>query len=108
MTLFQSWHNQLKTVYLKRKRTHRLDVLINLLVDDVSFDVTEEVKRLSVNVGRMGSTERRLRANEIKAEKEQRSRSPSSIIHVSDSEYSVVSFNNNAHNAIYIVLLSFL
>ena len=83
-----------------------LDVLIYLLVD-VSFDITEEVKRLSVNVSRMGSTERRLHANEIKAEKEQRSRHPSSIIHVSDSEYFVVSFNNNVHNAIYIVLSSF-
>ena len=93
---------------MKRKRTHRLDVLINLLADDVSFDITEEVNRLSANVGRMGSTERRLRANEIKAEEEQRSRHPSSLIHLSDSEYSVVSFNNNAHNAVYIVFSSFL
>ncbi|KAG2217105.1 hypothetical protein INT45_006671 [Circinella minor] len=64
----ESWHNQLKTIYLKQKRTYRLDVLMNLLADDVSFDITEEVNCLSANVGRIESTERCLRANEIKAE----------------------------------------
>ncbi|KAG2214921.1 hypothetical protein INT45_008121 [Circinella minor] len=48
----------------------------------------------------MRFTERRLHLNEIKAEEEQRSTHPSSLIHLSDSEYSVVSFNNNAHNAL--------
>ncbi|KAG2214631.1 hypothetical protein INT45_003119 [Circinella minor] len=48
----------------------------------------------------MRFTERRFRANEIKAEEEQRSTHPSSLIHLSDSEYSVVPFNNNAHNAL--------
>ena len=82
-------------------------MLINLLIEDVSFDITEEVDRLFANVGRMDTTERRFRTNEIKAEEEQESQYPSLITYVSDSEYSVVSFNNNTHNTSYIVLSAF-
>ncbi|KAI9474833.1 hypothetical protein BDB00DRAFT_793435 [Zychaea mexicana] len=64
----ESWHNQLKTYYLKRKRMHRLDLLVHILVKDVSFDVTEEIKRLVANVGRIGPYEHALCKHEIKAE----------------------------------------
>ena len=102
--LLQSWHNQLKTVYLKQKNIHCLDMLINLLADNVPFDITEEVSYLSMNIGRMSTTEKCFYKNEIKAENEQESQYPSLITYISDSEYSVVSFNNNAHNTSYIVL----
>lgn len=47
----ESWHNQSKQVYLKYKHIHHLDVLLNILSEDVTFDIIYEVKRLSVNVG---------------------------------------------------------
>ncbi|KAI9489276.1 hypothetical protein BDB00DRAFT_876567 [Zychaea mexicana] len=43
----ESWHNQLKTIYLKRKRVHCLDLLMSILTFDVEFDVQQEVKRLT-------------------------------------------------------------
>ncbi|KAG2216820.1 hypothetical protein INT45_013892 [Circinella minor] len=97
----ESWHNQLKSCYLKRKRTHRLDVLVEVLVEEVAFDIKHKVSRLSVNVGRMGALERRFRVNEIKAEKEKRMPSPSNIIRLVDEEYSVQSFENNTNDTTY-------
>lgn len=70
-------------------------------MEEVAFDIKQEVSRLSVNVGRMGQLEHRLRENEIKAEKEKRMPSPSSIIYLSDGEYSVKSFENNANQKTY-------
>lgn len=75
--------------------------MIEVLVEEVAFDIRQEVNRLSVNIGRMGQLEHRLRKNEIKAEKEQRMPSPSNIIRLSDEEYSVESFENNANNKTY-------
>ncbi|KAG2212839.1 hypothetical protein INT45_008669, partial [Circinella minor] len=97
----ESWHNQLKSCYLKRKRTHRLDVLVEVLVEEVAFDIKQEVSRLSVNVGRMGALERRFHVNEIKAEKEKSLPSPSTIIRLLDEEYLVESFANNTNNTAY-------
>ncbi|KAG2216680.1 hypothetical protein INT45_007681 [Circinella minor] len=97
----ESWHNQLKSCYLKRKRTHRLDVLVEVLVEEVAFDIKQEASRLSVNVGRMGALERRFHVNEIKAEKEKSLPSPSTIIRLLDEEYLVESFANNTNNSVY-------
>ncbi|KAI7857098.1 hypothetical protein BDC45DRAFT_566629 [Circinella umbellata] len=63
----ESWHNQLKQLYLKRKRIQRFDMLLNVLSEDVAFDITREVKRLSVNVGRMGVYEHQLRKKKSKS-----------------------------------------
>ncbi|KAG1172622.1 hypothetical protein G6F70_006439 [Rhizopus microsporus] len=57
----ESWHNQLKTVYLGRKRNRRVDRLISVLVDDVEPDYIDNTCRITLNVGRMGPEERRRR-----------------------------------------------
>ena len=62
----ETWHNQLKTVYLKRKRLHRLDLMLDVLVTDVEFYIKQEVRRLIAKVGRMGKAEHTLREEEQK------------------------------------------
>ncbi|CEG67520.1 hypothetical protein RMATCC62417_03936 [Rhizopus microsporus] len=62
----ESWHNQLKTVYLGRKRNRRVDRFISVLVDDVEPDYIN-ICRITLNVGRMGPEESR-RRKELAAE----------------------------------------
>ncbi|KAI8335266.1 hypothetical protein EDC96DRAFT_355542 [Choanephora cucurbitarum] len=64
----ESWHNQLKTTYLGRKKNRRVDKLIYILVNDVEPDYISNVGRISLNIGRMGPEERRRRKREIAAE----------------------------------------
>lgn len=64
----ESWHNQLKTVYLRRQRPRRLDTVIYLLVNEVEFDILCEIRRRSARVGRMTRDQHHMRAQEIKAE----------------------------------------
>lgn len=64
----ESWHNRLKTTYLKRKPNRRVDRLIYVLVKDIKEDFRQNVHRLILNVGRMGTEERRRRRREIEAE----------------------------------------
>ncbi|CAO3644781.1 unnamed protein product [Mucor hiemalis] len=64
----ESWHNQLKTTYLGRKRNRRVDRLIYILVNDIEPDYINNVCRISANVGRMGPEERRRRKRELEAE----------------------------------------
>ncbi|KAG1046685.1 hypothetical protein G6F43_010840 [Rhizopus delemar] len=49
----ESWHNQLKSVYLKRIKNRRLDRLV--------FILTNDVERICSEVGRMGPELRRKR-----------------------------------------------
>ena len=91
----ESWHNQLKTVYLKRKRVHRLDMLLNVLTSDVAADIQAEVMRLSVNIGKMGSNEHALRKEEMKAENVRRELLPSMVQVISNAAYVVASFTGN-------------
>ncbi|CEG80957.1 hypothetical protein RMATCC62417_15216 [Rhizopus microsporus] len=64
----ESWHNQLKTNYLQRKRNRRLDRLIFILVDDVHTDFMHNTARMVVNIGRMSSETREARKRMITAE----------------------------------------
>lgn len=64
----ESWHDQLKIVYLNQRRNQRLDFLIFTLGNEVEEDVKREISRLSLNVGQMSKTERMHRKEEIKAE----------------------------------------
>ena len=64
----ESWHNQLKTMYLERKRNRRVDRLIYILVEDVEYDYSNNVARISLKVGRMGPEERNGRRRQIGAE----------------------------------------
>ncbi|CEG76927.1 hypothetical protein RMATCC62417_11753 [Rhizopus microsporus] len=64
----ESWHNQLKTDYLQRKRNRRLDRLIFILVDDVHADFMHNTARMAANTGRMSSKTREVRKRVIAAE----------------------------------------
>ncbi|SAL96321.1 hypothetical protein [Absidia glauca] len=50
----ESWHNQLKTYFLARKRNRRLDRLVYILVHDVERYYLSEQQRIASNEGRMG------------------------------------------------------
>ncbi|KAI9483611.1 MAG: hypothetical protein EXX96DRAFT_616579 [Benjaminiella poitrasii] len=63
----ESWHNQLKTMYLKRKRNKRVDRLVYILVNDIEQDYIHTIQQISNNVGRMSPKERRRRRRELVA-----------------------------------------
>ncbi|ORE04171.1 hypothetical protein BCV72DRAFT_278155, partial [Rhizopus microsporus var. microsporus] len=50
----ESWHSQLKTSYLQRKRNRRVDRLVYILVNDVEEDFLSNINRIKMNVGRIG------------------------------------------------------
>ncbi|KAI8350365.1 hypothetical protein BD560DRAFT_310123, partial [Blakeslea trispora] len=64
----ESWHNQLKTTYLKRKANRRVDRLVYILVNDVEPDYIQNINRLNLRIGRMGPQEREARKRELCAE----------------------------------------
>ncbi|KAG0184788.1 hypothetical protein DFQ28_010461 [Apophysomyces sp. BC1034] len=64
----ESWHNQLKSTYLQRKRNRRIDRLIYILVNDVEKDYMHNTRRIALNIARMGPTERHRRRRELLAE----------------------------------------
>ncbi|KAG1170381.1 hypothetical protein G6F70_001459 [Rhizopus microsporus] len=47
----ESWHDQLKTNYLQRKRNRRLDRLIFILIDDVHDNFMHNTARMAANIG---------------------------------------------------------
>ncbi|ORE22183.1 hypothetical protein BCV71DRAFT_271178, partial [Rhizopus microsporus] len=57
----ESWHDQLKTNYLQRKRNRRLDRLIFILIDDVHDNFMHNTARMAANIGRMSSETREAR-----------------------------------------------
>ncbi|ORE18675.1 hypothetical protein BCV71DRAFT_162788, partial [Rhizopus microsporus] len=64
----ESWHNQLKTSYLQRRRNRRVDRLVYILVNDVEEDFISNINRIRMNVGRMGPEARKERRRELEAE----------------------------------------
>lgn len=64
----ESWHNQLKTMYLNLKRNRRVDRFIYILVEDVEQDYINNVARISFKIGRMGPEERNRRRRQMAAE----------------------------------------
>jgi len=63
----ESWRNQLKTVYLHRKRNRRVDHLIYILVNNVEPDFIQNISRITLNIDRMGPEERRRRELDVEA-----------------------------------------
>ncbi|OAD77053.1 hypothetical protein PHYBLDRAFT_68138 [Phycomyces blakesleeanus NRRL 1555(-)] len=64
----ESWHNQLKTVFMKRSRNKRLDKHVFVLVHDVEYYLTQEYERIMSNNGPMSSFTRQQRICEMEAE----------------------------------------
>lgn len=64
----ESWHNQLKTVYLRRRRQHRLDIFMGIMTTAIEFDIKNQIRRLSMNVGRMSANTRHDREQQLKAD----------------------------------------
>ncbi|KAG1057928.1 hypothetical protein G6F43_000255 [Rhizopus delemar] len=61
----ESWHNQLKSVYLKRIRNRRLDRLVYILVNEVENDMKLEEARVSSEEGKIGPETRNKRKREM-------------------------------------------
>jgi transposase-like protein len=49
----ESWHNQLKSTYLKRQRNRRIDRLIYILTEDVAIDLKMDLARLTMIIGKL-------------------------------------------------------
>lgn len=64
----ESWHNQLKSVYLMRSRNRRLDRLVYILTVEVEYDLEREKQRILENTGAMTRAQRERRRVEIAAE----------------------------------------
>ncbi|OAD79329.1 hypothetical protein PHYBLDRAFT_58378 [Phycomyces blakesleeanus NRRL 1555(-)] len=64
----ESWHNQLKTAFMKRSRNKKLDKLVFVLVHDVEYYLTQEYERVMSNNGPMSSFTRQQRIHEMEAE----------------------------------------
>lgn len=46
--LIESWHNTLKTVYLKSTRKQRTDMLVYMLLNEVLIDLRKKVTQISL------------------------------------------------------------
>ncbi|KAG1519297.1 hypothetical protein G6F52_008755 [Rhizopus delemar] len=89
----ESWHNQLKSVYLKRIKNRRLDRLIFILVNEVENDMKLEEARVSSEVGRMGPETRNRRKREMIAAAIPDDRMKEMITKESETTYNVESFS---------------
>ncbi|KAL7334883.1 hypothetical protein PS15p_200445 [Mucor circinelloides] len=63
----ESWHNQLKTVHLHRKRDRRVNRLVCLLVNDAEPNFIQNISGITLNIGRMWPEERRRRELDAEA-----------------------------------------
>lgn len=89
----ESWHNQLKTFYLERRRNRRVDRLVYILVHDVQFDMEHNVDRAAHNIGRMSAGERQARQREVAAESIPSSMLEDTVrLNLGDSTIAVASF----------------
>lgn len=99
----ESWHNQLKSVYLKRIRNRRLDRLVYILSNDVESDMKTEVRRIDSEAGRMGPELRLRRKREIAAGSIPNDRLNEMINQVDENQYNVESFTQE--DIMYSVLI---
>ncbi|KAG1514525.1 hypothetical protein G6F53_003602 [Rhizopus delemar] len=100
----ESWHNQLKSVYLKRIKNRRLDRLVFILTNDVESDLKLDVERICFEVGRMGPELRRRRQREMVADSIPEDRMIEMISKDGDTQYTVESFNQE--NILYVVKIN--
>ncbi|KAG1627732.1 hypothetical protein G6F44_012114 [Rhizopus delemar] len=89
----ESWHNPLKSVYLKRTKNRRLDRLVYILVNEVENDIKFEEARVSSEVGRMGPETRNKRKRETVAADIPDDRTKELITKESETTYNVESFS---------------
>ncbi|KAG1562966.1 hypothetical protein G6F47_000554 [Rhizopus delemar] len=64
----ESWHNQLKTMFLGRVRNKRLDKLVFVLVNDVEYYLNQEFERVVQGNGTMSPFFKQQRLRELEAE----------------------------------------
>ncbi|KAG1042333.1 hypothetical protein G6F43_011928 [Rhizopus delemar] len=100
----ESWHNQLKSVYLKRIKNRRLDRLVFILTNDVESDLKLDVERICSEVGVMGPELRRRRQREMVADSVPEGRMIEMISNDGDTQYTVESFNQE--NILYVVKIN--
>ncbi|CEG70857.1 hypothetical protein RMATCC62417_06678 [Rhizopus microsporus] len=91
----ESWHNQVKTSYLQRRRNRRVGRLVCILINDVEEDFISNINRIRMNVGRMGPEAREARRRELEAEEVSIHVAMDMISEVERASlYNVQSFNN--------------
>ncbi|KAG1147576.1 hypothetical protein G6F37_001447 [Rhizopus arrhizus] len=92
----ESWHNQLKSVYLKRIKNRRLDRLV--------FILTNDVERICSEIGRMRPELRRRRQREVVADSIPEDRVIEMISKDGDAQYTTKLFNQE--NILYVVKIN--
>lgn len=92
----ESWHNQLKTTYLHRRRNHRLDFLIYILVNVIEPDMKWKKHIRENNAGPMSPQERFYRSLEIKAMEHFQKNIPNAVEKVDDHTFMVRSFDDSS------------
>lgn len=98
----ESWHNQLKNVFLGRVRNKRLDKLVFVLVNDVEYYLTQEFERVLQGNGAMSPFFKQQRIREMEAEevdeqvRERMISSPSNVDSNDNFRYQVSSFVENS------------
>jgi hypothetical protein len=100
----ESWHNQLKSVYLKRIKNRILDRLAFILKNDVENDLKLDVERIYSEVGRMGPELRRRRQREMITDSTPEDRMIEMISKDGDTHYTVESFNQE--NILYVIKIN--
>ncbi|CEJ03034.1 hypothetical protein RMCBS344292_17025 [Rhizopus microsporus] len=91
----ESWHNQVKTSYLQRRRNRRVGRLVYILINDVEEGFISNINRIRMNVGRMGPEAREARRRELEAEEVSIHVAMDMISEVERASlYNVQSFNN--------------
>lgn len=56
----ESWHSQLKTVYLQRKYPRHIDFLIYILVEEVELDMVSIIKQRAARNGALANHQRHI------------------------------------------------
>jgi hypothetical protein len=64
----ESWHNQLKTIFMRRSRNKSLDKLVFILVNDVEYYLNQEFERVLSNNGAMSAFTKQQRVRQMEAE----------------------------------------
>ena len=91
----ESWHNQLKTVYLNRYRVHRLDHVLHLIVHDIESDLKHEVQRRGYKLGRMTKQDREIVKQAKQANMVDEEMMVIKVTFIEKDKYQVASFNND-------------
>ena len=105
-TYIESFHNQLKTIHLQRRRNRRLDGLIHLLVTKVEKSYKNRIGNEERGVGRMSKGAKVYLRDKAKAAIYSEEEIQLMITLETDGSFTVASFSSD--DVFYKVVLSFI